>query len=230
MILTINLGNGLVFDLLRLPVSPRDWPPMNYVALMLAIRTRRAIVRWHRDQVGDDRCIIDDHLVALTIADTPLAFPGFNEVEGMEQCRRFHANRQAPDDVPQPPITKAERNAWDNDLRRVMHKHRNDTPRLERVLLGLLQKLHAELLHFRATQPNTTYRDDRRLYRRTLPEKRKACTVLPRGFLDVNPGACAGCPQFWASHAACPPGVRHNEHGWGPCGLTTNYMVTVTAP
>ena len=61
-------------------------------------------------------------------------------------------------------------------------------------------------------------REDISLYK-LLPEHGKVpvdFTLPPREEFLGTVKDCAGCPNFWKSHANCQT-QKHNPHAWGPC-------------
>ncbi len=170
------------------------------------IKELRNAIRYHRDQVGDDRCWIDDYKVwnALPEIKQRLHLPTYDE--GMRRCRNFfkHRNADSADKVPADAILDPTK--WDEDLAGMSTQNLSDElNKLENAI-----KEHAYIAY-----RERTFEDDQILYS-VLPEKIPADFRLPseEDFLGVRE-ANAGCPQFWNSHKDCPG--EHNIHQWGPC-------------
>ncbi len=166
----------------------------------------RNVIRYHRDQKGDDRCWVDDYKVWNMLPETRqvVHLPTFDE--GMRKCRAFHKYRNAiaPDPIPEDVILDSVK--WDDDLMKMASTTlMNEYNKLEKAIL----KHHHIPYRDRRTD------DDRELYS-VLPEKIPADFRLPceEDFLGTI-RTDAGCPQFWKSHANCPG--EHNLHQWGPC-------------
>ena len=116
----------------------------------------RKAIRSHRDQIGDDRCWIDDHAVYNTVPSIrqKVYLPSYEE--GMRKCRLFYKNRNTDsvDATPQDAILDPAR--WNDDL------------------LGMsaddLQEQHAKLekaiiKHYNIPYDKKTIEDDKELYR-----------------------------------------------------------------
>ena len=167
----------------------------------------RKVIRYHRDQIGDDRCWVDDYLVWNSLPETKqvVRLPTYDE--GMSKCRAFFKYRNADslDNI----LTDAilDKTKWDDDLTRMSSEE----------LPGELGKLENAIdKHCNIVYRERTLEDDKELYS-ILPEKIPADFRLPceEDFLGTI-RTDAGCPQFWKSHENCPG--EHNVHQWGPCG------------
>lgn len=175
--------------------------------LMKAIKDRRKAIRYHRDQIGDDRCWLDDGLVWAALNTTPAepkVLPDYEKM--MEHCSAFFYKRQEKefDQIKD----QMDETKWDEDL------HRLD----ETGLLNELLKLQTTILEHRERgQLNLTVADDKKLYE-ILPEGLKADFRLPSeaAFLGGTVDPCAGCPNFWKSHQSCGT-KQHNLRKWGKC-------------
>lgn len=182
---------------------------LNDRELREAILERRKVIRWHRDQVGDDRCWLDDFLVWAMVegsAQTPSSIP-FNE--GMGRCRGFYHCRRSDTKDPVPGDAILDPALWDTDL----------TDMDTRQLLRALARTQDSICRHRDVEKTKkrlrTIDDDRELYS-ALPEKIPADFRLPpeEEFLE-RAKAGAGCPRFWDSHSGC--GRSCNLHQGGPC-------------
>lgn len=175
-------------------------------ALISQILELRQAIRYHRDQIGDDRCWLDDYLVWNALPETKQVVRLPTYEEGMKKCRAFYENRNEGyrEEIPSDAILDA--NRWDNDL--VKNSHEDLTAKL--VLLERAIRKHYDI-HNR----ERTIEDDKELYS-VLPEKIPADFRLPceKDFLGTTKKD-TGCPQFWKSHQHCPG--EHNLHQWGPC-------------
>ena len=175
--------------------------------LMDAIKDRREAIRYHRDQIGDDRCWLDDGLVWAALNTTPAeakVLPDYEKM--MEHCSAFFYKRQEKEfDQVKHPIDSVK---WDDDLDRLD----------ETDLVEILLKLQSAILEHRDRgQLNLTVEDDKKLYQ-ILPEGLKADFRLPseEAFLGGTVDPCAGCPNFWKSHQSCGT-KEHNLRKWGKC-------------
>ena len=166
----------------------------------------RQVIRYHRDQKGDDRCWVDDYKVWNLLAETRqvLRLPMYDE--GMRKCRLFfkYRNSDSADTLPADAVLDPEK--WDDDLAAMddqgLHSELN---KLEKAIYK-----HSNIVY-----RERTLEDDKELYN-VLPEKIPADFRLPceEDFLGTT-RTDAGCPQFWKSHANCQG--EHNLHQWGPC-------------
>ncbi len=176
----------------------------------------RRIIRWHRDQKGDDRCWLDDFLVWKQV----LGAPDYKEVAVAAGGRKFDAaelrhceffyekrNAEVADVIPEgvdAEVNKANRE--DTDLEKI------DKAGLAVKILELKKLVYAE-----CEKTSRTADDDRILYS-ILPEKDPADFRLPprEEFLG-RAKAGAGCQHFFDSHRGC--GALCNLHHWGPCTM-----------
>ena len=165
-----------------------------------AIKKIRAVIRYHRDQKGDDRCWLDDFLVWELLIDNPNQLK-FSFDEGMKRCTQFYELRRC--DKLELPAQAMHPSQWDEDVVKMD---------LKQLDLGL-RKLQKAIEQHRSLTKRT-FRDDQELYE-VLPEKLPGDFRLPPRdeFLGtVKPNA--GCPNFWKSHTKCSG--KHNLHQWGP--------------
>ena len=194
---------------MRLPNHPRILARFNHTELLEAILERRKVIREHRDQVGDDRCWLDDYLVWDMLDDSmsrPLALPTFTD--GMNKCEIFYIFRRAENKDPTPKSAILNPTLWDKDLDHL-------TPSQLWYELSRLQNAISK--HRDIFDRNRSIDDDRELYN-VLPEKIPADFRLPpkEEFLGEAKAPTAGCPSFWRSHGQCTT-RDHNFHCWGPC-------------
>ena len=170
------------------------------------IKELRKVIRYHRDQIGDDRCWVDDYKVWNTLPDTKqvLRLPTYDE--GMRQCRTFfnYRNSAVKEEASADAVLDPAR--WDDDLSKMNAEGlRSELGKLESAI-----RKHSYIVY-----RERTLEDDKELYS-VLPEKIPADFRLPREeeFLGTV-RTDAGCPQFWKSHQQCQG--EHNLHQWGPC-------------
>lgn len=170
------------------------------------IKELRTAIRYHRDQTGDDRCWLDDHLVwnLLPELKQDVDLPGYEE--GMKKCTSFFKCRNAISlpEIPQNAILDPAK--WNEDLP-IM----NDLQ-----LIAELEKLKMAIKrHHDIQNRERTLEDDKELYA-VLPEKIPADFRLPseEDFLGTT-RTNAGCPQFLKSHSQCAG--KHKFDQWGPC-------------
>ncbi len=197
---------------MRLPTDTKSLYDLTDEELKKAILERRAVIRKHRDQKGDDRCWLDDQLVWLMLSDTPELPPGPPTFEyAMEVCRNFHRyrNSDAADSIPHDAIL--DEAYWDYDIEDpTINSHYT-------LFMELSTIQYAIKWHRDNSRTPRTADDDRGLYS-VLPEKIPADFRLPpeEEFLGEAKAPNAGCPAFWRSHVSCP-NKCHNLHKWGPC-------------
>lgn len=184
---------------------------LNEWLLVSAITERRAIIRYHRDQKGDDRCWVDDHAVWLMVDGLVTApIVPFEYDAMMPRCERFHHCRNAehPDPIPADAITDPAH--WDDDLAAMS---------LDQLFEELVRIQEGIGAHYRAHHAEQfgTADDDRALYR-LLPEKMPADLRLPpeQEFLGEARAPRAGCPAFIRSHDGCDSRWC-DPTKWGPC-------------
>ena len=170
------------------------------------IKELRKVIRYHRDQIGDDRCWVDDILVWNTLPETKqvVHLPTYDE--GMRRCRAFfkYRNSAAKEEAPADAILDSAK--WDDDLAKMNPEGlRSELSKLESAI-----RKHSYIVY-----RERTLEDDKELYS-VLPEKIPADFRLPREeeFLGTV-RTDAGCPQFWNSHQNCSG--EHDLHQWGPC-------------
>ena len=118
---------------------------------------------------------------------------------------RYQKRRAQESSIPKKIISKYE---WNKDLE----------GRSEPALQIILQELERAWRTHRDTQIEIlSLKDDKTLYR-LLPEYEHVpvdFTLPPREEFLGTKKDCAGCPNFWKSHADCKK--MHNPHAWGPC-------------
>ncbi len=165
----------------------------------------RDVIRYHRDQKGDERCWLDDFIVWKTISGKDITeLPTYEE--GMKRCRAYFTLRSAESFDETVADVIYDKARWDEDLTMIGE----DGLRYELANLENAIKKHRDI-----SGCERTVDDDRELYA-VLPEKLPADFRLPReeDFLGTTK-TNAGCPQFWESHHTCLG--KHNLHQWGPC-------------
>lgn len=169
----------------------------------------RNAIRYARDQQGDDRCWLDYRKAYALLEDTDqtamIQLPSYEK--GMMLCSVFYSRRKdSRSSIPKKIMPSSD---WDLDLE-------------DRPEVGVYEKLNelerAVRKHRDTVIEELTIRDDKTLYK-LLPEYGKVPVdfTLParNEFLGIaNP--CAGCPNFWKSHAQCSTKL-HNPHAPGPC-------------
>jgi len=165
----------------------------------------RTVIRYHRDQKGDDRCWLDDFLVWKKVTGKDITeLPTYEE--GMAKCRSYFRLRSMKSLDPTLANAVIDPGKWDDDLATM------DEEQLRRECLRIEQAIRK---HDAIVGRERTVDDDRELYS-VLPEKIPADFRLPceKDFLGTTKTS-AGCPQFWKSHSSCSG--EHNLHQWGPC-------------
>lgn len=170
----------------------------------------RRVLRWHRDQIGDDRCWLNDLKLyevarvrhAFLNADPLIPFRNF-----IRFCEDFHdfCNSEQPLVIPNDAVLDPQH--WDDDLEGKSNLELYDE--LEKLRSGILE--YAQI-----TNRPKTVADNQKLYN-LLPEKLPADFRLPpkSKFLD-NDDPRKGCTNFWFSHADCSRRPC-NLSQWGPC-------------
>lgn len=184
--------------------------------LAYAIYRAREVIRYHRDQRGDDRCWLDDLVLWARIGvERPRKLPGRREME--RQCALFFVLRQRPGE-PRHPRRGAIRDParWNDDLARHGYHRRWLAREASRILAGIMRHYVDSL-----ARP-LTWRDDERLYA-LLPEGLWPDTRLgPESqFLrseGLRRGEQKSCPRYWKSHQGCPASKGCTLTQWGPCG------------
>lgn len=61
------------------------------------LRDWRRIIRWHRDQSGDDRCWLDDYQVYEMVLGLPALNVLFPPDQRLSLCRQYHRDRSSPE-------------------------------------------------------------------------------------------------------------------------------------
>ncbi|OHA33722.1 MAG: hypothetical protein A2928_01975 [Candidatus Taylorbacteria bacterium RIFCSPLOWO2_01_FULL_45_15b] len=182
---------------------------MNNAELIEKIKKIRCAIRYHRDQVEDDRCWLDDYLVWAELPDSP---PPRNLTlqQKLLKCEIFYANRRADEPDPRSEQAILDPALWDRDLEKMSLIELAQTKATLLFVVGYHRDL--EEVERRAR----TIKDDRDLYSIALPEKIPADFRLPpRDEFLGRAKSGAGCPNFWDSHEHC--GRECNLYEWGPC-------------
>lgn len=177
--------------------------------LVEAILERRKVIRYVRDQKGDDRCFLDYYLVWEFVISSP-RMPRFTAQEGMKHCALFYeyCNADAPDEIP--PGTACEIKRWDANLHLLSHAEL--VQELSAIQEAIVQHRDVEGQEHRPR----SCADDRTLFISTLPEHAPCDFRLPpqNQFL-ISTTSTSGCPAFWQSHGGCSSYCNLNR--WGPC-------------
>ncbi len=204
-----------------LPSSREELKKLSRSELFTAIIDRRKALRTHRDQVGDDRCWLDDYLLFAFVdgLESKMVKPDYEA--GMKLCTDFYNNCRVDRVLPQHKHAALEPKLWNKDLLGMD----------ESRLLSKLERIQNEIvvLYNVIKRRRPRVADYLRLYKRTLPDGIMPDMRLPseKEFLGVLtqdsgcPQKSAGCPQFWMSHHDCPPEIC-NPHQWGPCTLAVS--------
>ena len=192
--------------IMKLPVDIQVIQRLPPEKTLVAIWVRRQAIRYHRDQVGDDRCWLDDWLVWQFLEGAP-PIPPWSEWKW--RCEQFyeHRNSDRQDTLPFGAIINPD--LWDQDL---WHPRKMDADHLKQELFRV-QEAIAKHLHI-SGRPRT-FQDDKELYA-VLPEKLAANFELPsrEEFLGEALAPKAGCPAFRRSHEFCDPKFC-TPHRWG---------------
>lgn len=168
----------------------------------------RQAIRYARDQKGDDRCWLDYWPLYEILEDTNSSMLEVNpnSKEIMQICTSFYEKRRQ-DYLDTPVNAILERDLWNSDLDSMNSSS----------LAKELEKIEETARKHRDTPIlELTVEDDKTLYQ-ILPENISADFRLPprEQFLGTS-NPCAGCPNFWKSHANCKA-KKHNFQSWGPC-------------
>ncbi len=153
----------------------------------------RNVIRYHRDQKGDDRCWLDDELLYESLpetADKAQLLPS-KEVF-MEKCARFHSRRQAPE--------RPKQASQDPDQPTEQALKGMNEDELKKEIARLIQAIR---LHRNIGDNKRSWQDDIRLYR-ILNENTNYDTTLPdqKTFLT-------SCNRFFSTRRN-PPDL----HNW----------------
>jgi hypothetical protein len=177
--------------------------------LVEAILERRKVIRYVRDQQGDDRCFLDYYLIWEFIISSP-RMPRFTAEEGMKRCNLFfeHCRAETPDTIPFNTMCEIKR--WDANLRLLSHAE----------LVEELFAVQEAIVRHRDVETDEqrprTCDDDRALFLATLPELTPCDFRLPaREKFLISTTPTSGCPAFWQSHVGCDNYC--NLHQWGAC-------------
>ncbi len=178
---------------------------------------RRQVIRYHRDQKGDDRCWVDDYLVWGMVkgqADRP---PALSFTANMARCRQYYRLRSTTEADPIPPDAILDKRLWDVDLKGILKGMRKYSSSFQ--LIRLLYDYQILIIsHYEPPYKVHTFHTDRMLYS-ILPEKVPADFRLPprKEFLHDRGSPCSSCPSFWKSHERCTKPC--DLHRWGPCNV-----------
>lgn len=172
----------------------------------------RNSIRYPRDQRGDDRCWLDYYPLYQLVGAIHEDFKHLPEYEEfMRICTAFYHQRRAerPELSPRIILPTEE---WDRDIDRMSKR------KLQQEIDKLVE---TGLKHHRIPILKVNLDNDRELYA-VLPEHNHVeldfTLPLEYKFLgEANP--CAGCPNFYKSHANCET-PKHNLHQWGPCKIS----------
>ena len=151
----------------------------------------RDIIRWHRDQVGDDRCWLDDWRVyEVVLEEIKPQWPGVENC--LILCHQYHTDRSSP--LP-PRCRRGEvKKELDEDLRPLNHME----------LLVVMAHLYAVVnIHYKIGDGQRTKEDDLRLYA-VLPDG-----ILPDQRLPVWEVFQLGCEEFIST-----PDREQRLHEW----------------
>lgn len=175
--------------------------------LILEIVTRRHLIRYARDQKGDNRCWLDWLLIWEMLDSTPpfpTRLPPRRKM--LQHCRYFYENTNCDSPDPTPQNAILEKSRWDDDLGKMDH---------EQLFAELLVQQIGIKIHRDIPHRLRNIHHERRLYD-LLPEGIPADFCLPPRdeFLGRAKSPCAGCPAFCDSWKR----VRgsHNFTRWGP--------------
>lgn len=161
------------------------------------VRVRGAI-REHRDQIGDDRCWLDDHLLYWQVLGLPDLVKLPAKPEFMRLCNQFHCKRRFssgidPAKADAPPLTKPVK-----DLA-VMT--------VDALWVEYDQLLKGVAMHY-ALGERKTEADDQAMYA-LLPEQLKADTRHPDTLVE-------NCDRFYEVKAEQAARGYTNFHIWHP--------------
>lgn len=75
-----------------------DLEEMTVEQLKDEVKKLRAVIRYHKDQKGDDRCWVDDLRLYETLPEGPVGYDSTLPTEEvfLENCKRFCKSRQVP--------------------------------------------------------------------------------------------------------------------------------------
>jgi hypothetical protein len=178
----------------------------------------REVLRYHRDQIGDDRCFLDDYKVYKVVAEITedeLLNSIFRAVNiqppvslssGMKLCEKYYETCRSDEAPVVPEGAILDPVHWDDDLGGMSEYE---------LLITLDKIIRTVLWHAQFIDRSRTKYLHQALYN-LLPEKLPADFRLPsrEEFLGYASPA-AGCPRFWLSHVGC--GASCDLHKWGPC-------------
>ncbi len=161
--------------------------------LQVEIIKLRNIIRYHRDQKGNDRCWLDDETLYEPLpetADKAQALP--TKEVFMEKCARFHSKRQAPNQTKQ--ISQEPKQPTDQDIKEMTEdEQKKEIARLRQAIR----------LHRNIGNNKRSWQDDQRLYR-ALNENTDYDTTLPERETFLT-----SCDRFFSSGGK-PPKL----HNW----------------
>jgi hypothetical protein len=155
--------------------------------LQLEIIKLRRLIRYHRDQKGNDRSWLDDELLYESLPETASNIPVLATKEAfMEKCTRFFERRQAPSNTKQ---TLEETHApSDEDIKEMtLGDQKKEIARL----------IQAIRLHRNIGDNKRSWQDDKRLYQ-ALNENTTYDTKLPDKETFLN-----SCDKFFSTQ--CRP-------------------------
>jgi len=182
---------------------------MNKSEVLSRVVLLRSVIRKHRDQIGDDRCWIDDYWLWELLSDTKDFCEKPNFEDGMKACRKFYEFRRKEDFIPRKDTVFDDRD---------LNVMSDDDLFSELTLLESAIRKHRDILN----RPRT-WKDDEELYM-VLPDGISADFRLPpkEEFLDGVKEGC-GCPNFWKSHENCEEKTC-DLHNWGPCTVKFDHF------
>jgi hypothetical protein len=75
-----------------------DLETMSLEELKAEVKKLRTVIRYHKDQKGDDRCWVDDIRLYEALPEGPVGFDSTLPPEEvfLENCKRFCKSRQVP--------------------------------------------------------------------------------------------------------------------------------------
>jgi len=147
----------------------------NLSKLQIEIIKLRSIIRYHRDQEGDDRCWLDDELLYESLPETANISPSLPSKEFfMDKCTRFHSKRQDPNQKRK--ANKPSQIPMDEDVRTLDEDVKNMSEEEQNKEIARLKQ--AIRLHRNIGDNQRSWQDDKRLYQ-ALNENSIYDTTLP---------------------------------------------------
>ena len=164
-----------------------------YNQLQVEIIKLRNVIRYHRDQKGDDRCWLDDELLYETLPEHEQRAAALPTKEiFMEKCTRFHNRRQAPTQIKYPASDSVK--VRDQDVNGMTEdEQKKEIARLRQAIR----------LHRNIGDNKRSWQDDQRLYS-ALNEMIEYDTKLP----ELEP-FLQSCDRFFSTRGN-PPKL----HSW----------------